>query len=114
MSLGYNQEKFMSNLAKLIMFAESKGFRVRGKELQRTIEQQKNYVEKGLSKTMQSKHIDCCAIDLFFTKSGVLYGLKREDKFILQEIGDYWTDLDVDNKWGGNWESFLDLPHFEG
>ena len=109
MKLGEKQELFMSNLAKLITFAESKGFKCRGRELSRSTKQQEEYVKSGKSKTMNSNHLNNCAIDIYFTKGGKLIENKQE----LQPIGDYWESLHELNKWGGNYKSFLDCPHFE-
>ena len=109
MRLGEKQEIFMSSLAKLIVFAESKGFRCRGRELERTMEQQEKYLRSGKSKTMNSNHLNSCAIDMYFSKDGKLVENKKD----LQEIGDYWESLHERNRWGGNFKSFVDCPHFE-
>jgi len=36
-----------------------------------------------------------------------------QDKLSLQELGDYWESLDSLNRWGGNWKTLYDFPHFE-
>lgn len=110
MTLGEKQELFMYNVSKLITFARSKGFYARGKELLRTQEQQELYIKQGKSKTNNSKHLNGLAIDLIFTKD---HKNPVYDKSELQEIGDYWESLDKKNNWGGNFQSFLDVPHFE-
>lgn len=109
MTLGQKQEVFTHNIAMLILKAEELGFKCRGREWQRTIEQQERYVAEGKSKTMKSKHLDCIAVDMYFTKEGKLI----QDKAGLQALGDYWESLNASNSWGGNWKSFLDCPHFE-
>lgn len=109
MKLGEKQEIFTSNMAKLIIFAEANGFRCRARELQRTIMQQEQYLMQGSSKTMKSNHINSCAVDMYFTKDSKLV----ENKEDLQILGDYWESLHKKNKWGGNYKSFLDCPHFE-
>lgn len=110
MKLGEKQELFMLNVAELIRFARKKGFYARGKELLRTPEQQELYIKQGKSQTSNSKHLDGLAIDLIFTKD---HKTPIYDKAELQEIGDYWESLDKNNKWGGNWQSLVDCPHFE-
>jgi len=105
MSLGHAQEKFSYDVCKLLTFAMDSGYFVRIGEAQRTVEQQKLYVNSGRSKTMNSMHLKKCAIDLHFIKDGVLC---YPDK-----IGNYWESLSKENKWGGNWNSFKDKPHFE-
>jgi hypothetical protein len=109
MSLVDEQSAFLLDVCKLIPFATNLGFVVTGKELQRTLEQQKIYVQMGRSKTMNSNHIRCCAIDLYFFKDGKLV----YDIPLLKPIGEYWESLNPKNRWGGNWNSFKDVPHFE-
>lgn len=109
MTLGQKQEIFTSNVAKLIIFAESKGLKCRARELQRTQAQQEIYIKEGKSKTYKSNHLNSCAIDIYFTKNGKLLESKSEMQF----LGDYWESLHSKNKWGGNYKSFLDCPHFE-
>lgn len=104
------QHFFLRDVAKLIFYATETGLLVTGGELYRTQEQQDIYVAKGLSKTRNSNHLRRLAIDLnFFTKAGTLLSSKND----LQRIGNYWEALDPANRWGGNFTSFLDTPHFE-
>lgn len=105
MSLGQEQEAFSRNVVSLLSHAFALGYQVRLGEAFRTPEQQAIYVKTGRSKTMNSNHLRKCAIDLHFTKDGVLC--------YPQELGDYWERLDRKNSWGGNWKSFKDKPHFE-
>ena len=109
MSLVAIQAEFLLHACQLIQFATDKGFVVTGGELARTPEQQAIYVKTGRSKTMNSNHIKRCAIDLNFFKDGKLC----YDKATLQPLGDFWQRLHPKNSWGGNWDSFKDLPHFE-
>ena len=105
MTLGQLQEVFSTNVARLITEANKRGYGVRLGEAQRTIEQQEIYVKTGRSKTMNSNHLKKLAIDLHFTKSGVLC--------YPPELGEFWESLHPQNSWGGNWKSFKDQPHFE-
>jgi peptidoglycan L-alanyl-D-glutamate endopeptidase CwlK len=109
MSLVQEQQLFLLDACRLIAFATKQGFVVTGGELFRTTEQQEIYVKTGRSKTMNSNHLKRCAIDLNFFKSGELV----YDKKVLQPLGDYWESLNKKNSWGGNWNSFKDVPHFE-
>ena len=110
MSLSDQQFAFMKDVCLLLQFVINKGWKVTGGELDRTVEQQKLYVESGKSKTMQSLHLDRLAIDLnFFSPEGNLTYKKEE----LQFIGDFWESLSPQNEWGGNWTSFIDTPHFQ-
>lgn len=105
MNLGQQQELFSEHVSALLWEALRRGYRVRIGEAQRTAEQQSIYIKTGRSKTMDSRHLKKCAIDLHFTKDGVLCYPK--------ELGDFWESLDPLNQWGGNWRSFKDAPHFE-
>lgn len=100
---------FLCDVMKLFAFAISKGFKLTFGEAARTPEQQAIYVKTGRSKTMESDHLRRRAIDLnFFVEGKLCY-----DKKVLQPLGDYWESLHPGNRWGGNWPSFKDLPHFE-
>lgn len=109
MSMFDEQDKFLSDVARLIHKAHEMGFKISAGEMWRTPEQQKIYVSTGRSKTMFSKHLDRLAFDLNFLKDGKLCG----DKATLQPLGDWWESLDPKNRWGGNFKSILDCPHFE-
>jgi predicted chitinase len=98
----------------LLEKAEELGFLVTGGELFRTEEQQAIYVQNGLSQTMNSRHLKRLAVDLHFfieQANGTLTLV--EDVDTLQPLGDFWEDLDPANRWGGNWKTFKDTPHFE-
>ena len=105
MRLGEHQEIFSSHVALLLTFALGLGYGIRLGELQRTLEQQRIYISTGRSKTLNSEHLNKCAIDIHFTKNGKICYPK--------EVGAYWESLDKLNQWGGNWKSFKDEPHFQ-
>lgn len=105
MKLGQHQEAFSRDVVRLLTKAHELGYEVRIGEAERTAEQQAIYVKTGRSKTMDSEHRNKCAVDLHFTKDGVLC--------YPQELGDYWEALNTRNQWGGNWKSFKDQPHFQ-
>ena len=109
MTLGQNQEKFTEDLAKLLNYLIDNGYAVRIGEVERTQSQQQIYIKEGKSKTANSMHLKRCAADLHIFKNGEWLQSKQQ----LQGIGDYWESLDVSNRWGGNFKSFIDTPHFE-
>lgn len=115
MSLVTEQHLFLQDVVRLLQFAWNNGFIVTGGELYRTQEQQKIYVDRGLSKTMNSQHLKRLAIDLHFFKNGRLVTAKE-----MEPVGRFWEDCDPKNRWGGNFDkdwskkdNFLDAPHFE-
>jgi len=114
MSLVEEQAAFLKDVAKLLAFAESQGFVVTGGELYRPVEMQEIYVKSGRSQTMKSNHLKRCAVDLnFFVKQNGALSLTY-DIPTLKPLGDYWEKLAPGkNSWGGNWNSFKDVPHFE-
>lgn len=109
MSLSDEQAAFLLDVCKLVPYATSLGFKVTGGELQRTQAQQEIYVKTGKSKTLNSNHLKKLAIDLNFIRDGQLI----YDKHDLAPIGAYWESLNSKNRWGGNFKSILDMPHFE-
>lgn len=105
MRLGQHQEAFSRDLVKLVLRAFELGYEVRWGEVLRPPEMQAIYVKTGRSKTFNSMHLKKCAADLHFFKAGKLCYPK--------ELGDYWEGLSPFNRWGGNFRSFKDAPHFE-
>ncbi len=109
MSTVNEQWAFLQDVAKLIQKAAELGITLTGGELYRTPEQQEIYLKTGKSKTSKSKHLERKAIDLNFFIDGKL----TYDKKAIQPLGDYWESLNPANRWGGNFTSFTDVPHFE-
>jgi hypothetical protein len=109
MSLSKEQAEFLLHACKLIEYATAQGFMVTGGELARTPEQQAIYVKTGRSKTLNSIHLKRCAIDLNFFKGGAIIW----DKETLAPLGTFWESLHPKNRWGGNFKSLVDCPHFE-
>jgi len=114
MSLINEQVIFLADVCRLIEFVQQNGFMVTGGELYRTEEQQKIYEQQGKAQPgCWNSHNARLAIDLNFFK---MVNDKPEltyNKKELQIIGDYWESLDPINKWGGNWKTLVDTPHFE-
>jgi hypothetical protein len=109
MSLVQEQAAFLLDVAKLVQKATDLGFTVTGGELARSVEQQAIHFKAGRSKTMNSIHLKRCAIDLNFFIEGKL----TWDKNVLKPLGVFWESLHPKNRWGGNFTSLVDVPHFE-
>lgn len=109
MSLSSEQAAFLLDACKLIQYATEQGWTVTGGELFRTQAQQEIYFKEGKSKTMQSNHLRRLAIDLNFLKNGQPVW----DKAQLANLGAFWESLHSKNRWGGNFKSLPDVPHFE-
>ena len=79
----------------------------------RTVKEQKRLVRMGKSKTMRSRHLTGHAIDIVPLKNGkptwdwkYFYPVAKAFKQAAKE-------LKVPIKWGGDWKSFKDGPHFQ-
>lgn len=109
MSLSDKQITFTLNVSYLIAYANSLGIGLTFGDAYRSEYLQKHYVATGKSKTLKSMHLKRLAVDFnFFIEGKLVY-----DKSKLQKLGDYWENLDKRNRWGGNFKTFLDTPHFE-
>ena len=109
MKLSENQQIFSLNIADLIHFANSEGIGLTFGDAYRSLYQQKHYLTNGKSKTMNSKHLKRLAVDFNFFIDGKL----TYNKKTLQKLGDFWESLHSKNRWGGNFKTFKDVPHFE-
>lgn len=109
MSKTEQQALFLQDFAKLIAKAPELGVTVTAGELMRSQEQQDIYLKTKKTTKAHSIHQDRMAGDLNFFINGELT-YKKED---IQPLGDYWESLSPQNKWGGNWVSFIDTPHFQ-
>jgi len=109
MKTSEQQWYFLQDVSLLILEAKRLDIKLTGGELYRTNYQQARYVRDGKSHTMKSNHLKRLAIDFNFFIDGEL----TYDKEKIQVLGDYWESLDALNRWGGNFESFTDVPHFE-
>ncbi len=119
------QIKFTNDVARLIQKAQELKIGLTMGEAYRTTCQQLLYFhgyrvwpegknltlkkDKVRSKTILSRHLQRLAIDFNFF---INYRLTYDDPLI-KELGAYWESLSEQNRWGGNYESFTDVAHFE-
>lgn len=106
MTLGQKQEIFSLNLAHLLLYAYSNGYRIRMGEVWRTKEQAQRNAAAGIG-ISNSLHIDKLAADLNVFKDGIWLTESEQ----LKELGDFWKKLHPDNAWGGDF-SKPDGNHF--
>jgi|3_EtaG_2_1085321.scaffolds.fasta_scaffold27530_2 peptidoglycan L-alanyl-D-glutamate endopeptidase CwlK len=95
----------------------------------RTVEQQKENMRKGLSKTMDSLHLPQSdgyshAVDLFWYKDGIdVFKLERSPNISSKQIDHGWNTLTfcmyqaaikykIPLGWGGFWKGAWDKPHY--
>lgn len=86
----------------------------------RTIETQKEYVKKGVSKTMNSRHLRQSdgfghAVDLAPLENGAIDWKNSKGQFdsVSKAMKQASRELGVEIEWGGDWKSFVDKPHFQ-
>jgi len=109
MNLSSKQRIFTRNIGCLIDYAYSIDIELTFGHAWRSLEEQKRLKAEGKSRTLNSKHLDRLAVDFNFFINGKL----TYDKHKLKSLGSYWESLDERNRWGGNFKSFTDTPHFE-
>lgn len=82
-------------------------------EGRRTEKRQRQLVAAGASKTLRSKHLLGKAVDV----APLLHGRVSWDWPLYHELAPHMkkaaADLQVAIRWGGDWKSFPDGPHWE-
>lgn len=127
MSLTDRQCAHTKRMGELIIYAISAGLSVKVVEWNRLLATQKEYVDKGVSKTLDSAHLVNCATDLYIVLNGqVLYVTNdspEEHKRMYRLLGTYWESRG--GRWGGRFgleknpaaiqagALGWDCPHFE-
>ena len=109
MKLSEQQRIFTLNISKLINYAYSIDIHLTFGHAWRDSETQKRLVNQGKSKTMNSYHQKRLAVDFNFFINGKL----TYNKHKICVLGKYWESLHELNRWGGNFKTFTDTPHFE-
>ena len=79
----------------------------------RTVEEQKVLVATGKSRTMKSKHLTGDAVDIAVFVDGKLTWELKYYKKVAAHIKKVAAKLGVKITWGGDWQSFIDGPHFQ-
>ena len=78
----------------------------------RTLERQRQLIDKGVSLTMKSRHLTGHAIDVAAYDGGVWWDWPLYEK-IAAAFKSAAHELKVPIVWGGDWRVFKDGPHFE-
>ena len=82
-------------------------------EGRRSRKRQKELFESGASQTMNSRHLTGHAVDLGAYVGGrIRWDWPLYDK-IAVAMKTASAELNIPIKWGGDWKSFKDGPHFE-
>ncbi len=79
----------------------------------RSLEEQREYVAKGASRTMKSRHLVGCAVDFAVKHGNKILWTDR----LMCEVADAFKaaaeELGVPICWGGDWKGSWDKPHIE-
>lgn len=105
------QSDFLLDICKLVEYARKQGYATTAGEFLRTPFQQAEYVRSGASKTFDSRHLQKMAADLQFFE--IATGRYITTKAEIEFLGLFWESLHPKNRWGGNFKTFKDAPHFE-
>lgn len=84
----------------------------------RTYEKQLEYFKSGASKTMNSRHLKgrtgySCAVDLAAFVDGKISWKSKDYAPIALAMKTAAKQFDVKIEWGGDWKTFVDMPHFQ-
>lgn len=79
----------------------------------RTPERQQQLVNDGYSQTMKSKHLTGHAVDLVAIVNGKVSWDKEHYPEIARAMKKAADEQQVKIRWGGDFKSFFDGPHFE-
>lgn len=79
----------------------------------RTPERQQQLVNDGFSQTIKSKHLTGHAVDLVALIDGKVSWDKQHYPEIARAMKKAAAEQKVNIRWGGDFKSFFDGPHFE-
>ena len=80
----------------------------------RTLEKQKENVKKGVSKTLNSRHLTGDAVDLGpLVNKDIPWKDWSKFELVAKAMKQAAKELGVKIEWGGDWKSFPDGPHFQ-
>lgn len=79
----------------------------------RTPERQQQLVNDGFSQTLKSKHLTGHAVDLVAIVNGKVSWDKEHYPEIARAMKKAADEQQVKIRWGGDFKSFFDGPHFE-
>lgn len=77
----------------------------------RNINRQRELVKAGKSKTMNSRHITGHAVDL--CPNPVDWNDKEKFHAVADAMKKAAKELKIPLEWGGDWTTFVDMPHFQ-
>lgn len=79
----------------------------------RSLETQQEYLKKGATTTLRSRHLTGHAVDLGAYLGGAIRWEWPLYETIAKHVKQAATELNVPLEWGGDWKKFKDGPHFQ-
>lgn len=79
----------------------------------RTLAQQQELFAKGATKTLKSRHLTGHAVDVAALLEGNVVWAPFAYRRVAQAFKRAAYEHGVKIVWGGDWETFVDMPHFE-
>ena len=79
----------------------------------RTLETQKKYLAKGATTTLKSRHLTGHAVDVYAYIDGKAQWAFPMYEKINEAFQQAALELKTPIKWGGEWTSLVDGPHFQ-
>ena len=79
----------------------------------RTLERQKELYARKVTQTLNSKHLTGDAVDLGALKDGQITWDKQSYVTVAKAMKQAAKELQVNIRWGGDFKTFFDGPHFE-
>lgn len=79
----------------------------------RSLETQQEYLKKGATTTLRSRHLTGHAVDLGAYLGGSIRWEWPLYETIAKHVKQAATELNVPLEWGGDWKKFKDGPHFQ-
>lgn len=79
----------------------------------RTIEEQREFVAKGASRTMHSRHLGGFAVDTVALVNGRVSYREEDMTKVAECFKRAAAKLRIPIHWGGDWKTFKDTPHIE-
>lgn len=79
----------------------------------RTLERQKELLARKVTQTLNSKHLTGDAVDLGALKNEEITWDKASYATIAKAMKQAAKELNVNIRWGGDFKTFFDGPHFE-
>jgi peptidoglycan L-alanyl-D-glutamate endopeptidase CwlK len=77
----------------------------------RTKERQAELMKQGFTRTMSSRHIIGQAVDI--VPLPVDWNNPKPFQLVAEAMKKAAAELDVKITWGGDWRTFVDLPHYQ-